>query len=66
MVELTIQHNWGKWIVCNIHGGRVLGDDYVSIPCDTSEEAWAIFEALNGKPLLEIESFIKARKRLEV
>lgn len=64
MVELTIQHNWGKWIVCNIHGGRVLGEGYVAIPCDTSEEAMNILQQLNGQPYEVIDAFYRARKKL--
>lgn len=34
------------------------------IDCDTSEEAWAVFEQLNGKSLVEIENFIRVRHKL--
>jgi len=60
MVELTIQHNWGKWIVRNKHADN----QDVCIPCDTSEEAWTVFEAFNGKPLEEIENFYAVRQKL--
>lgn len=65
MVELTIQHNWGKWLVRPKYetANRMV---HPIIDCDTSEEAWVVFEQLNGKSLVEIENFIKARRRLGV
>ena len=61
MVELTIQHNWGKWFVRNKHADN----QDVCIPCDTPEEAWAVFEQLNGSPLEVITDFYAVRQKLK-
>lgn len=64
MMELTVEYNWAKWFVRNKHNGRVLGEDYVAIPCDTSEEAMEILRQLNGQPYEVIDAFYRARQKL--
>lgn len=63
-MELTVQYNWGRWIVRNKHDGKYLGADYISIPCETSEEAMNILQQLNGQPYEVIDAFYRARKKL--
>ena len=63
-MELTIHYNWGRWIVYNKHYDKRLGEYYVSIPCETSEEAMEILHQLNGQTFEVIDAFHKARQRL--
>jgi len=62
-MELTIQFNWGKWIVMSKHVNR-LGMYSVYIQCQSSEEAMEILQQLNGKPYEVIDAFQRTRERL--
>lgn len=61
-MELTIKHLLGGWLVTNAKG--VFGAPYISIGCDSAEEAMEILHQLNGKPYEVINAFYQTRKRL--
>jgi hypothetical protein len=60
-MELTIQYNWGQWIVCNTEPKY---SKVISIQCQTSDEAMEILQQLNGKPYEVIDAFHRTRERL--
>jgi hypothetical protein len=62
MMELTIQYNWGQWIVMSKE--HKLGMYSVYIQCQTSDEAMEILQQLNGKPYEVIDAFHRTRDRL--
>jgi hypothetical protein len=61
-MELTIQFNWGNWIV--VPKEMSMSTDWFWITCETSEEAMEILQQLNGKSYEVIHGFAEARKRL--
>lgn len=61
-MELTIKHLLGGWLVTNAKG--VFGAPYISIGCDSAEEAMNILQQLNGQPYEVIDAFHKTRERL--